>query len=93
MGMIDRITNSRVNVYFEIEELVLDGFTGQDESLVVKGLKEELTRLLSEGKLEDNFKKNKNIERLDGGIIQTRNGLSGGEIGKQIAQNLYGGMQ
>jgi len=91
--MNDRSTNSRVNIYFEIEELVLDGFAGQDEEMIVKGLKEELTRLLSEGKLEDNFVQNTNIENLDGGSIQTGNGFSSGEIGKQAAQKLYEGMR
>jgi hypothetical protein len=85
--------NSKINIDLEIEELVLDGFAEQDKDVIAEALKGELTRLISQGEFTENVKQNTNIERLDGGSIQIANGFSGGEIGKQAAQSLYGGMQ
>jgi hypothetical protein len=91
--MNNRNQNSKINIDLEIEELVLDGFDGQQGTEIVEAFKSELTRLISQSEFAGNLKQNTNIGNMIGGNFQAENGLSGVEIGKQAAQSLYGGMQ
>ena len=82
-----------MKINLHIERLVLDGINiapGQRD-LLQASVTNELTQLLNNGGLADNFVEGDALTRLSTSDIQLT-GYKPMEIGQQIAQSVYGGI-
>lgn len=83
-----------MNINLHIERLVLEGLpVTQSQSLLVQqAVEAELGRLLSIGKLAPNLLQGGVLPVLQAGRIQFDNAGDPNQLGQQIAQSVYGGM-
>lgn len=82
----------RINLH--IDRLVLDGVNlkpGQ-QHLVQAGLEAELSRLLTDQELASGFVRNLAVPRVTTGGIQLAGDNNPSQLGQQIAQSVYGGI-
>lgn len=77
------------NLEFEIEELVLHGFSNRDRHLIGAAVQQELTRLFAEQSLSSTITHSTEMDHLDGGTFAVNAGTRPMEIGVQIAQAIY----
>lgn len=83
-----------MNINLHIERLVLDGIDiapGQ-RHLVQAGIAAELTRMLVESGLSPSLASGANLSRVSANRIQINEGNKPAQLGKQIAQSVYGGI-
>ena len=81
--------NRHVNLDLHIGELVLHGFEHLDRAGLHMAVQATLSQLLAQRDLPASFKQSGHIDGLAGGTFTARQGASAGEIGAQIAQNIY----
>lgn len=82
-----------MNINLHIERLVLDGVNiapGQ-RHLLQASVETELTRMLTEGGLSPSLAQGINLSRVSANGIQLT-GNNPTQIGRQIAQSVYGGI-
>ena len=77
------------NLEFEIEELVLHGFSNRDRHQIGAAVEQELTRLFTEQSLASPITHSVAIDHLDGGTFTVSDGMPPTAIGVQIAQAIY----
>jgi hypothetical protein len=82
-----------MNLELEIEELVLDGFSGVDKDRISHALQMELERLFAEEGVPASIQSGGNAARLDGGSYKAEKGASAEQVGVQVARAVYGGMR
>jgi hypothetical protein len=82
-----------MNLELNIEELVLDGFSGIDKDRLSRALHTELERLFTEEGVPASIQAGGNVARLDGGSYRAENGASAEQVGAQVARAVYGGMK
>lgn len=76
-----------------IDELVLHGFSPADRYRIGEALEGELTRLFTEGGLPSGLAKGSQVDRLDGGSFDVKQGSKAESIGVQVAKSVYGGIK
>ena len=82
---------SDYNIDLRIEELVLEGFSGQDGPRIASAVQAELERLLRSGNIPPGIR-NGTIAQMDGGRVQVSPGATPEMTGRQVARNLYRGL-
>ena len=83
-----------MNINLHIERLVLDGVNiapGQGQ-LLRAGVETELARLLTGGGLAPSLAEGINLSRVFAESIELRGNNNPTQIGRQIAQSVYGGI-
>jgi len=81
-----------MNLELNIEELVLDGFSGMDKDRIARALHIELERLFAEEGVPVSIQAGGNVARLDGGSYKADKGASAEQVGVQVARAVYGVM-
>ncbi len=81
-----------MNLELNIEELVLDGFSGMDKDRIARALHLELERLFAEEGVPASIQAGWNVARLDGGSYKADKGASAEQVGVQVARAVYGAM-
>ena len=81
------------NIELHIEELVLHGFSPRDRDAIGEAVQNELTRLFAEQGIHPTLGKHHEVEKLDGGSFQVKQGAKAQTIGTQVAQSVYGGLR
>src|SRR5271163_2317826 len=81
------------SVEVRIEELVLHGFPPGDRHRIGEAVERELSRMFSEQGVPFGMVESRGIDQSDGGSFRTTPRSTGGVIGKQIAQAVYGGLR
>ena len=84
-----------VNVNLHIERLVLDGVNilPAQRHLLQSSVTTELTRLITEGGLSHSLAQGAALPRISTGGIQLTSGNDPTQLGQQIAQSVYGGIE
>lgn len=84
--------DKRMNISLNIDRLILGGINipHRDRPLLQTAMETELARLLAEGGLTR--RTNIAIRDVPAGQIQLSNDNDPGELGRQIAQSVYGGI-
>lgn len=81
------------NIDLHIEELVLHGFSPNDRYAISEAVQRELTRLFSEQGIHPSLRGGFEVERLDGGTFNMKQGAKANIVGTQVAQAVYGGLR
>ena len=83
-----------MNINLHIERLVLDGvnIAPNQRHLLQASVETELTRLLIVGGLAPSFTQGSALPRLSTSGIQLTGGNNPTQLGRQIAQSVYGGI-
>lgn len=81
------------NIELHIEELVLHGFSPGDRYNIARAVERELSMLIGDKGVSQDFVNNGEIERLDGGSFQVLSDSKPESTGAQIARAVYGGMK
>ncbi len=83
-----------MNIDLHIERLVLEGIavSHADRARLQNALETELVRLLSSGGLNRSFEAGIALPSVKAGNIEMKPGQGAAELGRQIAQAVYGGM-
>lgn len=84
--------NTGNNIELEIEELILHGFAAIDRESIGMAVRQELTRLLTEGGISPGLAQGGDLPRLNGVTIEVPTGARADVVGTQIAQSIYGGL-
>ncbi len=84
---------TRHNVELHIEELVLHGFAAKDRYAIGEAVQRELARLFAEQGVHSSLGKGYQVEKLDGGAFDVKQGSRADAIGTQVAQSVYGGLK
>ncbi len=79
------------SVELHIEELVLDGFSGHND--IKDAIEIELSRMLREEGLPQSLAQSTEIERLQGGKFDVKEGSKYDAIGAAVARSIYGGLK
>lgn len=79
------------NIELHIEELVLHGFSQGDRYRIAEVVERELAQLFAEHGVPRSFSNGSEIERLDGGAFEMKQGSKAETIGSQVARAIYGG--
>lgn len=87
------VTARQPDVELHIEALALYGLEHLDHDQVGAAVQQELARLLAEGGVPPALLRSRDLGRVDGGAFDVAPGSTGGEIGAQVAQAVYGSMQ
>lgn len=82
-----------LRIEVNIDELVLHGFSPAERYRIGEALEGELTRLLTEGGLPSGLVKGGQVDRLDCGSFDVKQGSKGESIGLQVAKSVYGGIR
>lgn len=85
--------NGKYNVNIHIKELVLPAIAASHQNVIANTVQQEVTRLLSQGKLPPTLTRDNNVAQLDGGSFKIEPDDSPETMGIQIARNLYGGLK
>lgn len=80
------------SVEVEIEELILHGFAPGDRYSIGEAVERELTRLFTEQGVPATLEISRAIEISDAGAFQMRANARGENIGGEIAQTVYKGL-
>lgn len=83
----------RANLELHIEELILHGFPPGRRGVIAAAIEQELTRLFAEQGVPAALAQAGAIPRLDGGSFETAAGAMPADIGRQVAQAIYGGWE
>lgn len=81
------------NIELDIEELVLDGFAGNDRQSIGEAVERELSRLFIEQGVPPSLEQGGRIEGLNGGEFKISSDSSAEVIGARAAQAVYGGLK
>lgn len=79
-------------IALHIDELVLHGVPAAHRQRVGEALRQELTRLLSEGGLPTSLSAGGAVPRLEAGSVTVRPGAAPEAMGSQVAQAVYSGL-
>lgn len=80
------------NIELHIEELVLDGFEGNDRQGIGEAVERELSRLFTEQGVPPSLELGGGIEKLNGGEFKITSDSSAEVIGARAARAVYGGL-
>lgn len=86
-GANEHALTSAADVELHIEELVLTGFARSDRHRIGDAVEHELARLLGQNGLQGNSAA---VELVNAGRFKVARGARAQEIGRQIAQTVYG---
>ena len=81
------------NIELHIEELVLHGFAPKDRYAIGEAVQIELARMFSEQGVHSSLHRGFEVEKMDGGAFQVKQGSRADAIGAQVAQSVYGGLK
>lgn len=83
-----------MNINLHIERLILDGvdFAPGQQHLLQSIVASELARMLAEGGLSPSLAQGTNLSRVSANGIKINEGGEPAQLGKQIAQSVYGGI-
>lgn len=83
-----------MNINLHIERLILDdvNVAPDQRHLLQTSVAAELTRMLAEGTLSPDLAQGTNLPRLSGRSIQINEVGKPAQLGRQIAQSVYGGI-
>lgn len=83
-----------MNINLHIERLVLDGvdFALGQQHLLQSIVASELARMLAEGGLSPSLAQGTNLSRVSANGIKINDGDKPAQLGRQIAQSVYGGI-
>ena len=86
---------ARPNIHVQIERLVLDGLplTRSQGALVQAAVEAELSRLLTERGLASSLRAGAALPSVRAGAIELLSDGGPAQLGKQIAQSVYGGIE
>jgi hypothetical protein len=79
-------------VDLHIEELVLDGFNPGDRHRIGAAVEAELARLFAERGVSPSLAWGAELATLDGGSFDVAPGAGPEQVGGQVAQAVYGGL-
>jgi hypothetical protein len=80
------------NVRVHIEELVLHGFAPSDRRGIADAVERELTRSFAGQGVPPSLMRTAVIGRLEGGSFDVEPGAKADQIGGQVAQAVFGGL-
>ncbi len=81
------------SVELHIEELVLDGFSPGDHHGISESVERELSRMFTEQGSPQLMEQSGEIERLQVGKFDIKEGSRDDAIGVQVARAIYGGLK
>jgi hypothetical protein len=82
-----------MDIQIRIDELILEGLSVQDPTLIHRAVELELARLIAADGLPLHFNQNESIAQLDGGAYDVSPTAGSDSIGTQVAQAIYGGVK
>jgi hypothetical protein len=80
------------NIELHIEELVLHGFAPGDRHAISAAIQGELTRLFAEQGIHPALQRGFELEKVDGGTFNMKQGTRAEGIGAQVGQAVYDGL-
>jgi len=85
--------NRPQSIELRIDELILHGFAPSDQVDIRDAVQRELARLLTEQGVPGWLAQGGEIASLDGGAFDVAAGSRAENIGAQVAQAVYGGLE
>lgn len=82
---------NRRKINLHIERLVLTGMPEMQHQEIKTAVIQELTRLISQGKLSDGLNHSQSIQQVDGGTVEASSTISPSVLGSQLATQIYKG--
>jgi hypothetical protein len=84
--------SARPAIHFQIERLVLDGFSSTDGHLIAGAVQRELTRLFTEQSTPTRLTSSASLARLDAGSFSTDPAPVPRTVGTQTARAVFEGL-
>ena len=81
------------NIELEIEQLVLHGFSPDDQHRISEAVRAELTRQLAEQDTPKSLARDGRISQLDAGSFDVTPDSRADTMGIQVAQSVYQGLK
>ena len=86
------VRGQQESIDLHIEELILHGFAHESRYQIAHSMKRELSRLFAERGIPPLLAQNGAIPGLNGGVFEVLPNSTARDIGRQLAQALYGGL-
>ena len=82
-----------MNINLNIDSLILHGFPSTDRAQIAAAVQRELTRLLAERGVPPSLAQEASRLQIDSGQFQITPGARADAVGRQVAQQIYEGLQ
>ena len=79
-------------IELHIDQLVLDGFTRKESSIISHSMQSELHHLIENGHLENSFTQDSHQRNMHVNSITTQENMKPELVGQQIAQSIFYGL-
>ena len=95
MAAVPRSGGCTMRINLDIDQLALDGFdlTATDRTVLKTAVRAELARLLAGDGSEHIWQRGRAVAQVEGDQLELVPGSGPGDLGRRIAQAVYGGLR